>query len=109
VFGNGMLLSRHIKLVAAFDHRHIFIDPHPSTQSSFAERERLFKLPRSSWADYDAKLISEGGGIWARSEKSIAISAQARAALGITAEQLTATELVSAIIKAPVDLLYNGG
>jgi glutamate dehydrogenase len=109
VFGNGMLLSRHIKLVAAFDHRHIFIDPQPSTQASFAERERLFKLPRSSWADYDAKLISEGGGIWARSEKSIAISPQARAALGITAEQVTATELVTAILKAPVDLLYNGG
>lgn len=109
VFGNGMLLSKHIKLLAAFDHRHIFIDPSPDPAASFAERERLFKLPRSSWADYDAKLISEGGGVWARSEKSVPLSAQARAALGIAAEQLTPTELVSAILKAPVDLLYNGG
>ena len=83
VFGNGMLLSRHIRLVAAFDHRHVFIDPNPDAATSFAERERLFKLPRSSWADYDTKLISDGGGVWARSEKSIPISPQARAALGI--------------------------
>ena len=76
VFGNGMLLSRHIRLVAAFDHRHVFIDPNPDAVTSFAERERLFRLPRSSWADYDAKLISDGGGIWARSEKSIPISPQ---------------------------------
>ncbi|AMO22432.1 NAD-glutamate dehydrogenase [Ramlibacter solisilvae] len=109
VFGNGMLLSRHIRLVAAFDHRHVFIDPAPDAAASFAERERLFKLPRSSWADYDAKLISEGGGIWSRSEKSIPLSPQARAALGIEAATLTPAELVSAILKAPVDLLYNGG
>lgn len=109
VFGNGMLLSRHIRLLAAFDHRHIFIDPTPDAATSFAERERLFALPRSSWTDYDGKLISEGGGIWARSEKSVPISPQARQALGITAEQLTPAELVSAILKAPVDLLYNGG
>jgi len=109
VFGNGMLLSRHIRLVAAFDHRHVLIDPNPDPVTSFAERERLFKLPRSSWADYDAKLISDGGGIWARSEKSIPISPQTRAALGIAAERLTPTELLSAILKAPVDLLYNGG
>jgi glutamate dehydrogenase len=109
VFGNGMLLSRHIKLLAAFDHRHIFIDPSPDPAKSFAERERMFKLPRSSWVDYDAKLISEGGGIWARSEKSIPISPQARAVLGITADKLTPTELLSVILKAPVDLLYNGG
>jgi glutamate dehydrogenase len=109
VFGNGMLLSRHIRLVAAFDHRHVFIDPSPDAASSFAERERLFKLPRSSWADYDVKLISAGGGVWARSEKSIPISPQARAALGIAADRLTPTELLSAILKAPVDLLYNGG
>jgi glutamate dehydrogenase len=109
VFGNGMLLSKHIKLVAAFDHRHIFIDPNPDTAKSFAERERMFKLPRSSWADYDAKLISEGGGIWARSEKSIPVSPQARAVLGITAAQLTPIELITVILKAPVDLLYNGG
>ena len=81
----------------------------PTPRSSFAERERLFKLPRSSWADYDTKLISDGGGVWARSEKSIPISPQARAALGIDADQLTPTELLSAILKAPADLLYNGG
>ena len=109
VFGNGMLLSRHIRLIAAFDHRHVFIDPNPDAAASFAERERLFKLARSSWVDYDASLISAGGGVWARSEKSIPISPQARAALGIAAERLTATELLSAILKAPVDLLYNGG
>ncbi|MDF2465289.1 MAG: NAD-dependent glutamate dehydrogenase [Ramlibacter sp.] len=109
VFGNGMLLSKHIKLLAAFDHRHVFIDPQPDTEASFAERQRLFALPRSSWADYDTKLISEGGGIWARSEKSIPISPQVRAALGITADRLAPTELLSAILKAPVDLVYNGG
>jgi glutamate dehydrogenase len=111
VFGNGMLLSRHIRLVAAFDHRHVFIDPDPDAAASFAERDRLFKLPRSSWADYDAALISAGGGVWSRSEKSIPVSPQARAALGIesAAARLTPTELLSAILKAPVDLLYNGG
>jgi len=109
VFGNGMLLSPHIRLVAAFDHRHIFIDPQPVAAATFIERKRLFALPRSSWADYDTSLISEGGGVWARSEKSIPVSPQAREALGITAERLTATELVSAILRAPVDLLYNGG
>ncbi|HJV72468.1 NAD-glutamate dehydrogenase [Ideonella sp.] len=109
VFGNGMLLSRHIRLIAAFDHRHIFIDPTPDAASSFAERERLFKLPRSSWADYSQELISAGGGVWARSEKSIPISPQARAALGIEAERLAPNELLSAILRAPVDLLYNGG
>jgi glutamate dehydrogenase len=109
VFGNGMLLSRHIRLVAAFDHRHVFIDPTPDAERSFAERERLFKLPRSSWGDYDTQLISEGGGVWARSEKSVPLSPQARTALGISAERLTPAELVSAILKAPVDLLYNGG
>ena len=82
VFGNGMLLSRHIRLLAAFDHRHVFIDPAPDVAASFAERERLYALPRSSWADYNQKLISPGGGIWARSEKSIPISPQAQAALG---------------------------
>ncbi|HEU5295279.1 MAG TPA: NAD-glutamate dehydrogenase [Burkholderiaceae bacterium] len=109
VFGNGMLLSRHIRLVAAFDHRHVFIDPSADAAASFGERERLFKLPRSSWADYDVNLISAGGGVWARSEKSIPISPQARSALGIDAERLTPTELLSAILRAPVDLLYNGG
>jgi len=109
VFGNGMLLSRHIRLVAAFDHRHVFIDPDPDPAASFAERERLFRLPRSSWADYEAELISRGGGVWPRSAKSVPISPQARATLGIEAESLTPAELIIAILKAPVDLLYNGG
>ncbi|ATE62220.1 NAD-glutamate dehydrogenase [Thauera sinica] len=109
VFGNGMLLSRHIRLVAAFDHRHIFIDPDPDAAAGFAERERLFKLPRSSWADYDATLISRGGGIFPRGAKSVALSPQARSTLGIEAEQLSPAELIHAILQAPVDLLYNGG
>jgi len=109
VFGNGMLLSRHIRLVAAFDHRHIFIDPNPDAAASYVERERLFRLPRSSWADYDATSISEGGGVWPRSAKSIALPPQARAALGLEAEQLTPAELMRAILLAPVDLFYNGG
>ena len=109
VFGNGMLLSKHIRLVAAFDHRHVFLDPTPDAATSFVERDRLFKLPRSSWADYDASLLSPGGGIHARSAKSITLTLQVQQALGITAESLTPTELVNAILKAPVDLLYNGG
>jgi glutamate dehydrogenase len=109
VFGNGMLLSHHIRLLAAFDHRHIFLDPTPDADASFRERERMFKLPRSSWADYDAKLISAGGGVHPRSAKSIAITPEVSAALGITAKSLTPTELVNAILKAPVDLIYNGG
>jgi glutamate dehydrogenase len=109
VFGNGMLLSRHIRLVAAFDHRHIFLDPNPDAATSFIERERLFKLPRSSWADYDASLISAGGGIHARSAKSIKLTPEVKAALDITADALTPTELVNAILKAPVELIYNGG
>ncbi|HLH82414.1 MAG TPA: NAD-glutamate dehydrogenase [Trebonia sp.] len=111
VFGNGMLLSEHIKLVAAFDHRHIFLDPNPDPAVSFAERRRLFGLPRSSWADYDPRLISAGGGVWPRSVKSIPLSAQARAALGLDSgtHQLSPDELISAILKAPVDLLWNGG
>ncbi len=109
VFGNGMLLSRHIRLLAAFDHRHVFIDPDPDAKTRFAERERLFRLPRSSWADYDPALISEGGGIYPRSAKSIALSPRARAALGIERESLSPTELIAAVLRAPVDLLYNGG
>jgi len=109
VFGNGMLLSPHTALVAAFDHRHVFIDPQPDLARSMAERQRLFKLPRSSWADYDTSLISAGGGVWARSEKSIPVSPQARAVLGIAADRLAPAELISAILRAPVDLLYNGG
>ena len=111
VFGNGMLLSRHIRLVAAFDHRHIFLDPNPDSARSYAERERLFALPRSSWEDYDASLISEGGGIFPRTLKSIPVSPQVREALGLAAdvEQLSPLALMNAILKAPVDLLWNGG
>src|SRR5437870_13017669 len=86
VFGNGMLLSRHIRLVAAFDHRHIFVDPDPDPEKSFAERERMFKLPRSSWADYDARLISTGGGVHPRSAKSIAITPEVKRSLSITVD-----------------------
>ena len=111
VFGNGMLLSRHIRLVAAFDHRHVFLDPNPDAASSFVERERMFKLPRSSWADYDASRISQGGGVFPLSSKSIAISPEVRAALGIDAgvDALSPNDLKRAILKAPVDLLWNGG
>ncbi|HZW20638.1 NAD-glutamate dehydrogenase domain-containing protein [Noviherbaspirillum sp.] len=109
VFGNGMLLSRQLKLVAAFDHRHIFIDPNPDVEKSFYERQRMFALPRSSWDDYDKALISEGGGVWLRSARSIELSPQARAALGIEASSLAPEELLHAILLAPVDLFYNGG
>ncbi len=109
VFGNGMLLSEHIHLLAAFDHRHIFVDPSPDAAQSFAERERLFALPRSSWDDYDKRLISKGGGVYPRSAKSITLSDEARAALGIEARELAPVELLRAILLAPVDLLYNGG
>ena len=109
VFGNGMLLSRHIELVAAFNHRHIFIDPDPDPERSFVERERLFRLPGSSWADYDSKLLSEGGGVHTRLAKSIPLSPQAREVLGIEEEKLTPAELIHRILLAPVDLLWNGG
>ena len=111
VFGNGMLLSPHIRLLAAFDHRHIFLDPDPETVASFAERERMFKLPRSSWDDYDRGLISVGGGVFPRSAKSIALSAEVKAALDIDGgvEQMAPNELMNAILRAPVDLLWNGG
>lgn len=109
VFGNGMLLSPCIKLVAAFNHQHIFIDPNPDPLMSFAERQRLFDLPRSSWSDYDVQLLSTGGGIFSRSAKTIQLSTEARQALSIEQEQLTPTELISSLLKAPVDLLWNGG
>ncbi|HEX8867216.1 MAG TPA: NAD-glutamate dehydrogenase domain-containing protein, partial [Lentzea sp.] len=111
VFGNGMMLSEHIRLVAAFDHRHIFIDPNPVAATSFAERVRLFNVPRSSWDDYDRSLISEGGGIFPLSAKSIPLSEQARVALGLPegVEKLSPPELKKAILLAPVDLLWNGG
>lgn len=109
VFGNGMLLSQQIKLVAAFNHQHIFIDPAPDPAKSFAERSRLFALPRSGWNDYDVKLISKGGGIYERSAKTILLSPEARALLGITNATATPLEVVRAILCMQVDLLWNGG
>ncbi|WP_406183097.1 NAD-glutamate dehydrogenase [Streptomyces sp. NBC_01006] len=111
VFGNGMLLSEHIRLVAAFDHRHIFIDPTPDAATSYAERRRLFELPRSSWADYNAELLSAGGGVHPRSAKAIPVNAQMRAALGIEpgVTKMTPAELMQTILQAPVDLVWNGG
>ncbi len=109
VFGNGMLLSKAIRLVAAFDHRHIFIDPAPDPLASWQERKRLFALPRSSWDDYDKALISKGGGVFPRSAKQIKLSKQAREALGIDAKEIEPEALISAILRAPVDLLWFGG
>ncbi len=111
VFGNGMVLSEHIRLVAAFDHRHIFIDPDPDPAAGFAERTRMFALPRSSWADYDPALISAGGGVFSREQKSIAITPEMRAALGIddAVSEMSPPELIRAVLLAPVDLLWNGG
>jgi glutamate dehydrogenase len=109
VFGNGMLRSRHIRLVAAFNHAHIFLDPDPDADASYSERRRLFELPRSAWSDYDPAAISEGGGVYPRTAKSIEITPQVRAALGIEATRMSPNELISAILRAPVDLLYNGG
>jgi glutamate dehydrogenase len=109
VFGNGMLLSRHIRLQAAFDHRHIFLDPDPHTVVSYAERARLFALPRSSWDDYDQKTLSRGGGIYPRSAKSIALSSEVRSLLGIESSTAAPNEVIRAILRMPVDLLWNGG
>lgn len=109
VFGNGMLLSQTLKIVAAFDHRHIFLDPDPDPAASWAERARMFALPRSSWADYDASLISKGGGVFPRTDKIIKLSKQVRAALGIEASEMEPGALISAILKAPVDLIWFGG
>ncbi len=111
VFGNGMLLSEHIRLVAAFDHRHVFIDPHPDAAMSFGERKRLFALPRSSWDDYDRSLISEGGGVFPRSLKSIDVTPQMAEALSLPkgTRTMTPAELIHACLLAPVDLLWNGG
>ena len=109
VFGNGMLLSKHIKLVAAFNHLHIFLDPDPDPARSFAERKRLFALPRSSWTDYDTKLISNGGGIFDRKAKSIKLSSEVKSALGISRDSMTPNELIQAILVARVDLLWFGG
>lgn len=111
VFGNGMLLSPHIRLVAAFDHRHIFIDPDPDAAATFVERQRLFNLPRSSWADFDTSLLSPGGGVFDRTAKSIPLSGEISRALGIdpNVSALVPTELIRHILQAPVDLLWNGG
>ncbi|UTA49363.1 NAD-glutamate dehydrogenase [Simiduia sp. 21SJ11W-1] len=109
VFGNGMLMSEHICLVAGFNHLHIFIDPTPDSAKSFKERKRLFELPRSSWTDYNQKLISKGGGIFERSAKSIPISPEMKKAFAIKEDKLTPTDLISALLKAPVDLIWNGG
>lgn len=111
VFGNGMLLSKHTRLVGAFDHRHVFVDPNPVAATSYPERKRLFDLPRSSWADYDTSLISEGGGVWPRTAKHIPVSSQMREALGLDDDvtSMTPDELIHAILAAPVDLLFNGG
>lgn len=109
VFGNGMLLSKAIKLVAAFDHRHIFFDPNPDPAASWKERSRLFQLPRSSWADYDAKLISRGGGVFPRSAKEIKLTKEMRAVLDVEATALDPSALIAAILKSPNDLLWFGG
>ena len=121
VFGNGMLLSRHIRLLAAFDHRHVFVDPTPDVATSFAERERMFALPRSSWDDYDRSLISVGGGVWPRTAKSVPVGPEMRAALGLFEEvasgsddpvvitAMSPPDLIAAILRAPADLLWNGG
>jgi glutamate dehydrogenase len=109
VFGNGMLLSKAIQLTAAFDHRHIFLDPDPDPAKSWKERERMFNLPRSSWADYNAKLISKGGGIFPRSQKSIPLSPEVQAMLGLSVSEIDPGSLISAILKAPADLLWFGG
>ncbi len=113
VFGNGLLRSPHVQLVAAFDHRHVFVDPDPDPSASFAERRRLFELPTSSWADYDPAVLSPGGGVYPRTAKSVDLSDAARRVLGIgegdRAGALTPDEVVSAILRAPVDLLWNGG
>jgi glutamate dehydrogenase len=109
VFGNGMLLSRHIRLVAAFDHRHIFLDPNPDADTSFMERERMFALPRSSWDDYDKSLISTGGGVFPRTAKAISLTPQVKQMLDVNEDELSPTELMRAILKAKVDLFYNGG
>ena len=109
VFGNGMLLSPHIRLLAAFNHAHIFLDPDPDPEASFAERRRLFDLPRSAWSDYDPEVISAGGGVYRRTAKSIPISPEVREALGIEAERLSPSDLIRELLRAPVDLLFNGG
>ena len=109
VFGNGMLLSKHIKLIGAFNHMHIFFDPDPDPAKSWTERQRLFDIPRSSWTDYDSKLISKGGGIYPRSLKSIETTPEMKSVLGIKADKVTPGDLIRAMLMARVDLLWFGG
>ncbi|MCB1761710.1 MAG: NAD-glutamate dehydrogenase, partial [Gammaproteobacteria bacterium] len=109
VFGNGLLLSPHIKLVGAFNHMHIFLDPNPDPECSFKERARLFALPRSGWSDYDRQLISPGGGVYARTLKSVPLSDEVKSLLGVKVDRLPPNELINQLLKAPVDLLWNGG
>uniref|UniRef100_UPI0035CEEAFD NAD-glutamate dehydrogenase domain-containing protein n=1 Tax=Bartonella sp. AA85SXKL TaxID=3243440 RepID=UPI0035CEEAFD len=109
VFFNGMLLSKQTKLIAAFDHRDIFIDPDPNIAESYTERMRLFQLPRSSWQDYDQTKLSKGGGIFSRTEKTITLSPEAAKAIGFAKQTGTPFEIISALLKAPVDLLWFGG
>ena len=109
VFGNGMLLSRHIKLVGAFNHRHVFLDPDPDPEKSYKERERLFNLERSSWSDYDRDVISPGGGIFSRTAKSVTLSPEIQSLLGVDADELTPNGVIRALLGAEVDLLWNGG
>ena len=109
VFGNGMLLSRHIKLIAAFDHKHIFLDPEPRAKTSFTERQRLFRAPRSSWADYDAAKLSAGGGVFERSAKSISLSEEIKERFGLAQDRLNPNELIRALLRTEVDLLWLGG
>jgi glutamate dehydrogenase len=109
VFGNGMLLSEHIKLIGAFNHMHIFLDPSPDSAKSFKERKRLFDKPRSTWEDYDKNLISKGGGVYSRAAKSVELGEEVRQALGVDAKKLTPNELIRAMLRAPVELLWNGG
>ena len=108
VFGNGMLLSKHIKLVGAFNHMHIFVDPDPDPAKSLAERQRMFRLPRSAWTDYDKKLISPGGAIYERSAKSLRLSPEARALFEVPKDQVTPNELLSYMLKSQIDLLWFG-
>lgn len=109
VFGNGLTYCNTLRLLAAFNHMHIFLDPNPVAAKSFVERQRIFKLARSSWEDYDKSLISEGGGVFLRAEKSIPLSTQVRMMLGVQDEEMSGEDLVRAILKAPADLLWNGG
>ncbi|ETN92584.1 NAD-specific glutamate dehydrogenase [Gammaproteobacteria bacterium MOLA455] len=109
VFGNGMLLSEHIRLVSAFNHLHIFVDPNPDAASTFVERQRLFDTPRSSWDDFDRGLMSEGSAIYSRDSKSLTITPQIKQRFAIEQDEMTPTELINAILKSPVDLIWNGG